>query len=46
MTALYLHLGPFSRHVIGQIEQRLDQLQNCAAPVSASAELTDVAIMT
>ncbi|MFY9770487.1 MAG: B12-binding domain-containing radical SAM protein [Xanthobacteraceae bacterium] len=24
LTALYLHLGPFSRHVIGQIEQQLD----------------------
>jgi hypothetical protein len=27
LRALYLHLGPFSRHVIGQIEQRLDELQ-------------------
>jgi radical SAM superfamily enzyme YgiQ (UPF0313 family) len=44
LTALYLHLGPFSRHVICQIEQRLDELQNGAVPVSASAERTDVAI--
>jgi radical SAM superfamily enzyme YgiQ (UPF0313 family) len=26
LTALYLHLGPFSRTVIGQIEQKLDDL--------------------
>jgi radical SAM superfamily enzyme YgiQ (UPF0313 family) len=28
LTAFYLHLGPFSRHVIRQIEQRLDESQN------------------
>lgn len=26
LTALYLHLGPFSRHVIGQIEQKIEGL--------------------
>ena len=36
LTALYLHLGPFSRHVIGQIEQRLDGLENGAAQNSAA----------
>src|SRR5580700_2236183 len=36
LTALYLHLGPFSRHVIGQIEQRLDELENDAAQNSAA----------
>jgi hypothetical protein len=35
LAALYLHLGPFSRHVIGQIEQRLDELENSAAQNSA-----------
>ena len=27
LTALYLHLGPFSRYVVGQIEQKIDDLQ-------------------
>jgi radical SAM superfamily enzyme YgiQ (UPF0313 family) len=27
LTALYLHLGPFSRYVVGQIEQKIDGLQ-------------------
>jgi radical SAM superfamily enzyme YgiQ (UPF0313 family) len=36
LTALYLHLGPFSRHVIGQIEQRLDELENSPAQNSAA----------
>jgi radical SAM superfamily enzyme YgiQ (UPF0313 family) len=49
LAALYLHLGPFSRHVIGQIEQRLDGLengaaQNNAASVSASAQRPDAVI--
>jgi radical SAM superfamily enzyme YgiQ (UPF0313 family) len=26
LTALYLHLGPFSRYVIGQIEQKIEDL--------------------
>ena len=26
LTALYLHLGPFSRYVIGQIEQKIVEL--------------------
>ncbi|MGE5303017.1 MAG: B12-binding domain-containing radical SAM protein [Alphaproteobacteria bacterium] len=26
LTALYLHMGPFSRHVIGQIEQKIENL--------------------
>jgi hypothetical protein len=33
---LYLHLGPFSRHVIGQIDQRLDELENSAAQNNAA----------
>jgi hypothetical protein len=27
LTALYLHLGPFSRYVIGQIEQQIEDLE-------------------
>ena len=27
LTALYLHLGPFSRYVIGQIEQKIEDLE-------------------
>ena len=44
LTALYLHLGPFSRHVIGQIEQRIDELENDAIPASALLEQPDAAI--
>ncbi len=28
LMAFYLHLGPFSRHVIGQIEQRIAELDD------------------
>ena len=28
MMALYLHLGPFSRYVIPQIEQKIDEIDN------------------
>jgi hypothetical protein len=28
MLALYLHLGPFSRYVIQQIEQKIEELDN------------------
>lgn len=30
LTALYLHLGPFSRYVIGQIEQKMEDLETSA----------------
>lgn len=30
LTALYLHLGPFSRYVIGQIEQKIEDLEPMA----------------
>jgi radical SAM superfamily enzyme YgiQ (UPF0313 family) len=30
LTALYLHLGPFSRYVIGQIEQKIEDLETSA----------------
>jgi radical SAM superfamily enzyme YgiQ (UPF0313 family) len=37
LTAFYLHLGPFSQHVIHQIEQRLDD-EASIAPVPRLAE--------
>jgi radical SAM superfamily enzyme YgiQ (UPF0313 family) len=43
LTAFYLHLGPFSRHVIRQIEHQLDGPQNIAAHLSALVEQPDVA---
>jgi radical SAM superfamily enzyme YgiQ (UPF0313 family) len=44
LTALYLHLGPFSRHVIRQIEQQLDGPQGIAPQLCAPPEQSDVAI--
>jgi len=44
VTALYLHLGPFSRHVIRQIEQQLDLPQDISPHLSAPVEPPDVAI--
>jgi hypothetical protein len=43
LMAFYLHLGPFSQHVIRQIEQRLDGEQN-PAPLHRDLELTDVSV--
>ena len=34
LTAFYLHLGPFSRHVIRQIERQLDGPQNLATQLT------------
>ncbi len=45
LTAFYLHLGPFSLHVIGQIEQQLDEgPQDMPAHLGAAVEPPDVAI--
>ena len=44
LTAFYLHLGPFSRQVIHQIEQRLDQPQDISPHLSAPVEPSDIAI--
>jgi len=41
LTAFYLHLGPFSRHVIRQIEQQIDGPQDVAACEGAPVERTD-----
>jgi hypothetical protein len=44
LTAFYLHLGPFSRHVIRQIELRLDEPQPGTPQLCIPAEQPDVAI--
>ena len=44
LTAFYLHLGPFSRHVIRQIEQQLDGSQDIAPHLGAPLEKPEVAI--
>jgi hypothetical protein len=44
LTALYLHLGPFSRHVIRQIEQQLDRPQDISPHLSAPVKPPDIAI--
>jgi radical SAM superfamily enzyme YgiQ (UPF0313 family) len=44
MTALYLHLGPFSRHVMGQLERRIDGPRKKVVRASARAEQSDAAI--
>jgi hypothetical protein len=33
LTALYLHLGPFSRYVIGKIDDKIEAVANGAVPV-------------
>ncbi len=43
LTALYLHLGPFSRHVIRQIDQQLER-PRVDAPRPGASERSDVAI--
>ena len=45
LTALYLHLGPFSRHVIRKIEQQLDEPQSIEADPRSAVEQPDVAIL-
>jgi radical SAM superfamily enzyme YgiQ (UPF0313 family) len=45
LTALYLHLGPFSRHVIRKIEQQLDEPQSIASDPRAAVDQPNVAIL-
>ena len=40
LMALYLHLGPFSRYVIGQIEQKIEDLE----PIAFDALAGDASI--
>ena len=40
LTALYLHLGPFSRYVIGQIEQKIEDLE----PIAFDPPKSDLSI--
>ena len=44
LTACYLHLGPFSRHVIAQIEQQLDESRDIDPVLRASVDRSDVVI--
>ncbi len=44
LTAFYLHLGPFSRHVIRQIEQQLAGPPHIATHLSAALEQPEVEI--
>jgi hypothetical protein len=46
LTAFYLHLGPFSRHVIRQIDLQLDRSQDDAPRRLAAVDQSDVAITT
>jgi hypothetical protein len=45
LTALYLHLGPFSRYVVSLIEQKIDdpQTRNFVARGEDSPSLTQTA---
>jgi hypothetical protein len=43
LAAFYLHLGPFSRQVIHQIEQRLDESRNTASDPREPTRLADIA---
>ena len=45
LTALYLHLGPFSRYVVGLIEQKIDDPEtgNFVARAKDSPSLTQTA---
>ena len=43
LAAFYLHLGPFSRQVIHQIEQRLDESRNTASDPRGLTRLADIA---
>ena len=38
LMAMYLHLGPYSRHVIGSLERRLTSLDQERAPAVVAAE--------
>lgn len=43
LTALYLHLGPFSRYVIGQIEQKIEDLEPMAfEPLAIDASIKSI----
>ena len=35
LMAMYLHLGPFSKHVIGEIDRRIRELDEVAPPTAA-----------
>jgi radical SAM superfamily enzyme YgiQ (UPF0313 family) len=45
LSAFYLHLGPFSRHVIRQIERKLDELDNGAPAPSTPAARPEIVVV-
>jgi len=36
LMAMYLHLGPFSKHVIDEIDQRIRDLDEASPPTAAA----------
>ena len=40
LMAMYLHLGPFSKHVIGEIDRRIRELDEVAPPSMAAMSPT------
>ena len=47
LTALYLHLGPFSRYVIGQIEQKIGDLEPIAFdPLGDDISIKDTSLQS
>jgi hypothetical protein len=45
MAALYLHLGPFSHHVIAQVQRQVDNLANASFGPHSASQPTPVAIV-
>jgi hypothetical protein len=45
MAALYLHLRPFSHHVIAQVQGQIDNLANASFEPHAASLLTPEAIV-
>ena len=44
MMAIYLHLGPFSKHVISEIDRRIAELDDAAAMMPPVAHREPVAV--
>jgi hypothetical protein len=45
MAALYLHLGPFSHHVIAQMQRQVDDLANASLGPQPASLLTPSAMV-
>jgi hypothetical protein len=46
MMALYLHLGPFSKHVIKEIDRRIAELDAAAPAMPPPAAYREPAVAT